>query len=233
VTDRHGPPWLLGSNKSKCFRLPSVHGDCRSLVIYKLRGKSDERPPLSPDAIADAALALVDREGLEALSMRRIAGALGVEAMALYHHFPSKEALVEAVLQRGTPGSLPALTGKWRMDVKATMRVVYEQLSAYPVLLPLRWERRVNSPEAKRLLEQERRIFEAAGITGSLALDVHRLLGSYVVGFVAAGIPGRKTIPESEWFAPFDVGLEILLDGIEVRRRAARRSTGLPHRNSK
>jgi AcrR family transcriptional regulator len=186
--------------------------------------KSGERPPLSPDVIADAALALVDREGLEALSMRRIAGALGVEAMALYYHFSSKEALVEAVLQRGTPGALPAPTGKWRQDVKATMRVVYEQLSAHPVLLPLRWERRVNSPEAKRLLEQERRIFEGAGITGSLALDVHRLLGSYVVGFVAAGIPARKTIPESEWFAQFDVGLEILLDGVEVRRRAPRRS---------
>jgi len=35
VTDRHGPPWLLGSDRSKCFQLPSVHDDCRSLVIYK------------------------------------------------------------------------------------------------------------------------------------------------------------------------------------------------------
>jgi len=195
--------------------------------------KSDERAPLSPDLIADAALALVDREGLEALSMRRVGATLGVEAMALYHHFPNKEALVEAVLQRGSPGSLPALTGNWRKDMKATMRVVYEQLSAHPSLLPLRWERRVNSPEAKLLVEQERQIFEAAGLTGSLALNVHRLLGSYVVGFVVAGISARKTIPESEWLPQFDVGLEILLEGVEVRRRAARRSAGLPPRNSK
>ncbi|MGC1463345.1 MAG: TetR/AcrR family transcriptional regulator [Terracidiphilus sp.] len=181
--------------------------------------KSDKRPPLSPDAIANAALTLVDHEGLESLSMRRIAGALGVEAMALYHHFPSKEVLVDAVLQRGSPGSLPALTGKWRRDVKATMRVVYEHLSAHPALLPVRWERRVNSPEAKLILERERQIFEAAGIKGALARDAHRLLGSYVVGFVVVGIEARRTIREGEWFPQFEAGLEILLDGLEARRR--------------
>jgi hypothetical protein len=77
----------------------------------------------------------------------------------------------------------------------------------------------VNSPEAKLILEQERQIFEAAGIKGALALDAHRLLGSYVVGFVVAGIQARRTIPEAEWFPRFEVGLELMLDGLEVRRR--------------
>lgn len=181
--------------------------------------KSDMRPPLSPDMIADAALALVDQEGLGALSMRRVAGALGVEAMALYHHFPNKETLVEAVLERGSPGSLPTLTGKWRPDVHALMRVVYEQLSAHPVLLPLRWERRVNSPEAKKILALESQIFNAVGIDGRLALDAHRLLGSYVVGFAVAGMEARKSIPREEWLSQFEIGLDIVLDGIDVRRR--------------
>jgi AcrR family transcriptional regulator len=186
--------------------------------------KSDTRPPLSPGAITDAALALVDREGLGALSMRRVAATLGVEAMALYHHFPNKEALVEAILERGSPGSLPALTGKWRPDVHALMRVVYEQLSAHPALLPLRWERRVNSPEAKKTLALESQIFKAAGIDGRLALDAHRLLGSYVVGFVVAGMEARKSIPEEEWLSQFEIGLDIALDGIDARRRAPKLS---------
>jgi AcrR family transcriptional regulator len=59
--------------------------------------RNDDWAPLSSDLIADAALALVDREGLGALSMRRIGVALGVEAMALYHHFPNKEALLEGL----------------------------------------------------------------------------------------------------------------------------------------
>jgi AcrR family transcriptional regulator len=195
--------------------------------------KSDARPLLSPDSIADAALALVDREGLGALSMRRVGAALGVEAMALYHHFPNKEALVDAVLKRGSPGSVPPLTADWREDVRALMCVVYEQLSAHPALLPLRWERRVNSPEAKLILEQERRIFNTAGIKGTLALDAHRLLGSYVVGFAVAGIQARKTIPEAEWSPQFEVGLEILLDGIEVHRDKGRRSSALASRKPK
>jgi AcrR family transcriptional regulator len=186
--------------------------------------KSDTRPPLSPGAITDAALALVDQEGLGALSMRRVAAALGVEAMALYHHFPNKEALVEAVLKRGSPGSLPVLTGKWRPDVHTLMRVVYEQLSAHPALLPLRWERRVNSPEARKTLALESQIFKAAGIDGRLALDVHRLLGSYVVGFVVTGMEARKSIPDEEWLSQFEIGLDIVLDGIDARRRAPKLS---------
>lgn len=71
--------------------------------------QSDKRPPLSLDLIADAALELVDREGLGALSMRRIGAALGVEAMALYHHFPNKEALIEAMLRRGSSVPIPNL----------------------------------------------------------------------------------------------------------------------------
>jgi AcrR family transcriptional regulator len=186
--------------------------------------KSDTRPPLSPVAIADAALALVDQEGLGALSMRRVAAAIGVEAMALYHHFPNKEALVEAVLERGTPGSLPMLTGQWRPDFHALLRSVYEQLSAHPVLLPLRWERRVNSPEARKIHALENQIFKAAGIDGRLALDVHRLLGSYVVGFVVSGMEARKSIPYEEWLSQFEIGLDIVLDGIEARRRAPKLS---------
>jgi AcrR family transcriptional regulator len=60
----------------------------------------EARPPLTRDAIVDAALALVDEGGLEALSMRAIGGRLGVQAMSLYHHVPNKAALLDAVHER-------------------------------------------------------------------------------------------------------------------------------------
>ena len=156
--------------------------------------------------------------------MRRVAAALGVEAMALYHHFPNKEALVEAVLERGTPGSLPAPAGQWRSDLHALLRSVYAQLSAHPALLPLRWERRVDSPEARKIHALENQIFKAAGIDGRLALDVHRLLGSYVVGFVVSGMEARKSIPYEEWISQFEIGLDIVLDGVDTRRHASKPS---------
>src|ERR1043165_9533546 len=52
---------------------------------------------LSRERILDAALALLDRDGLEALSMRKLGEALGVEAMSLYNHVPNKAALLDGI----------------------------------------------------------------------------------------------------------------------------------------
>jgi AcrR family transcriptional regulator len=57
-----------------------------------------KRPPLTRARILQAALALADEEGLPALSMRRVAARLGVEAMSLYHHVPNKDAILDGVL---------------------------------------------------------------------------------------------------------------------------------------
>ena len=56
------------------------------------------RQPLSKDLVLTTAVALADAHGLEALTMRRLAEELGVEAMSLYHHIPNKEALLNGVV---------------------------------------------------------------------------------------------------------------------------------------
>ncbi len=58
------------------------------------------RRPLSRERVLDAAIALADREGVAAVTMRRLAGDLGVEAMSLYHHLPGKSGLLDAVVER-------------------------------------------------------------------------------------------------------------------------------------
>ncbi len=177
------------------------------------------RPPLTINSIADAALRLIDRDGLSALSMQRVGAELGVEAMAIYHHLPSKEALIDAVVARGTPGDLPPFEGNWRTDLRALMNALHEQLAAHPALLPLRWARRIAAPEAKAILDREQDIFRAAKLTDRLARDAHALLGSYVVGFVVAGTEARREISREKWTAQFNIGLEMLIAGIEARRR--------------
>ena len=57
------------------------------------------RTPLSRDRVLSAAVALADREGIAALTMRRLAADLGVEAMSLYHHLPAKQALLDGVVE--------------------------------------------------------------------------------------------------------------------------------------
>jgi TetR/AcrR family transcriptional regulator, tetracycline repressor protein len=181
------------------------------------RPSGTSRRSLSREVIADAALRLIDREGLSALTMRRVGAELGVEAMAIYHHVPDKAALVEAVMSRGTPGSLPLATGNWRDDLRALMNALYERISAHPALLPLRWERRKAAPEARAALDRENAIFKTAGMGDALAQDAHRVLGGYVIGFVVIGSEASRSISHEEWVTQFNAGLDILMDGIETR----------------
>jgi len=69
-------------------------------VRSKARSRDQARPgqPLSRERIAAAAMALVDREGLAALSTRRLGSELGCEAMSIYHHFPNKAYLMDALV---------------------------------------------------------------------------------------------------------------------------------------
>ena len=85
-----------------------------------------QRAGLSRGLILDAAVALVDSEGLDGLSMRKLGAALGVEAMTLYHYVPNKAALldglVEWVLQHSA--TAPALADglSWTASCAATGR---------------------------------------------------------------------------------------------------------------
>jgi AcrR family transcriptional regulator len=179
--------------------------------------RSANRRALTIESIAEAALKLIDREGLGALSMRRVAAELSVEAMAIYHHLPNKEALVEAVVTHGTPGRLPSPTGDWRGDLRALANAVHRQFSAHPALLPLRWKRRAAGAEAKLIREREREIFRAAGLGEALSRDAHRLLGSYVIGSIVVQAEARNAVSFEDWTAQFNKGLDLVIDGIEAR----------------
>ena len=84
-----------------------------------------QRAPLSMSAIVDAALGIVDAEGLERLTMRRLGASLGVEAMTLYHYVASKDVLldrlVERVVTRATLVGVDEGSG-WRARLEAFAR---------------------------------------------------------------------------------------------------------------
>ena len=82
------------------------------------------RKPLSRELVLATAVALVDSDGIQALTMRRLAAELGVEAMSLYYHLPAKEALLDGVVEtvlaeigtavmKLTPGD-----GNWRTTLR-------------------------------------------------------------------------------------------------------------------
>lgn len=157
------------------------------------------RGPLTRAAIADAALALIDAEGLEALSMRRLGAALGVEAMALYHHFASKGELLDAVQERlldeldlPPRGSLPPLTRLRRMI--ASYRAIAVR---HPPAFILLAARRFNTERAFAVYESILEAFADLGLDAAQSARWFRLIGGYAGGAGMAEVASRERVADA------------------------------------
>jgi len=110
--------------------------------------------PLTKPEIFSAALAIIDAEGIDALSMRRLARELGVEAMSLYHHVPNKEALLDGVVELALTSQAPSTpppTGDWRATVTAAVCGFRRALITHPNVLPHMITHPPSSPEASAM----------------------------------------------------------------------------------
>lgn len=213
------------------------------------RSRSGDRP-LDRDRIADAALELVDREGVDALTMRRLASELGIGTMTLYGYFRDKEELLDLAVERGarryelSPGE-----GEWRERLRTLITTMWRSLSDHPSAVQIRSSRPILSPSAMRACEAGMRILRDAGLDVRESANAWRLLFTYVFGYAAFSSyePSAATKREweremaalpadeyplttdaagelREWIAgrrPFEAGLELILDGIEARTRGA------------
>src|SRR3954469_10834988 len=85
------------------------------------------RVPLSRERVLEAAIRLADEGGIESLSMRKLARALGVEAMSLYNHVANKGDLVDAITDLVVSEiELPQVTEEWDVAVRACAISAYE-----------------------------------------------------------------------------------------------------------
>jgi AcrR family transcriptional regulator len=142
---------------------------------------------LSRDRIVDAALALADAEGLEALSMRRLGQALGVEAMSLYNHVANKDAILDGMLERVLCEiALPQPGGDWEAELRTCA------LSAHDVLRRHPWACSLVMAPASGLAALEARAryidallgtLRAAGFSPEQAYHAYHALDGHTVGF--------------------------------------------------
>src|SRR2546428_2700629 len=126
---------------------------------------SRRRTTLTRERIAVAAVALIDGEGLDALSMRRLGAALGVEAMSLYRHFPSKAALLEAVVARLLAElPVPAPTAaRWQDAFRALARAYRVLLTRHPKAIPLLATLELSNPGSLAVAGAVMALFSSAG----------------------------------------------------------------------
>jgi AcrR family transcriptional regulator len=91
------------------------------------------RPPLTRDAILDAAIELADRDGLEAVTMRRLGQRVGVEAMSLYKHVADKDDVLAGIADRiAQEFVLPSREVDWRTSLRASYIEAYQVLVRHP-----------------------------------------------------------------------------------------------------
>ena len=165
--------------------------------------KSRKREALSRERILQAALLIVDGEGLEAISMRRVGEALGVEAMSLYNHVASKAAILDGIFET-ILDELPApeKTSSWREALRDRALGLRAVLMAHPKALPLFATRPAVTPASIAHLEAVFEVLRGAGFSAKDALGVLHVISAYVIGHTLAAFapaaPGEEARPAYE-----------------------------------
>ncbi|MFC3991158.1 TetR/AcrR family transcriptional regulator [Actinoplanes siamensis] len=133
--------------------------------------------------IAEAALVVVDTEGIGALTMRRLAEQLSTSPMALYHHLPDKEAVLEAVAQlllAEVEAPPPGLG--WQETLRRIMRSARAVALRHPHAASLIARFPPRTPDALAFVEAGFRSFRAAGFSPSSTATAYRILVGYSLG---------------------------------------------------
>ncbi|MFE5794927.1 TetR/AcrR family transcriptional regulator C-terminal domain-containing protein [Streptomyces sp. NPDC056503] len=159
---------------------------------------------LTPERLAAAALAVVDRDGLAALSMRTAAKELGMSPMGLYRYVSDREELERLVVDRilgeldttPPPGDAP-----WRERVELMAGRLREAVARHPEAVPLTLTHRHRSPGGLRWSETVLGILTEAGIDGPRRVIALRALHAYVTGAIQLEHRGPLAGPGTEAIA--------------------------------
>ncbi|WP_253783204.1 TetR/AcrR family transcriptional regulator [Nocardia amikacinitolerans] len=160
------------------------------------------RQPLTRDRVLDAAIRVADRDGAEAISMRRVARELGVEAMSLYNHVPNKDALLDGVVDAVFAAiELPDIEcAEWREAIRTRSYSARTVLSRHSWALGLIDSRRNPGPATLRHHNAVLGVLREAGFSLPMAAHAVSLIDSYVSGYVLqeANLPVRTPADMAE-----------------------------------
>jgi AcrR family transcriptional regulator len=133
----------------------------------------------------EVALVVADSEGIEAVTMRRLARELGVEAASLYHHVRGKGEILDGLVDGVAAAiELPAPGGNWRDVIGRRAQNTRAVLLRHPWAVSLMASRTTPRPATLRLLEAGIRAFRDGGFSVLLAAHAVSAVDSYVHGFV-------------------------------------------------
>jgi len=140
--------------------------------------------PLSRDRVLRAAVDLADREGINALSMRKLGQEVGVEAMSLYNHVRNKEELLNGMIDIVFGEiDLPAADAEWSAAMRQRAISARQALKRHPWAIGLMESRAQPGPATLRHHDSVLRNLRTAGFSVELAAHAYSVLDSYIYGF--------------------------------------------------
>ena len=213
--------------------------------------KGPRKRTATEDVVA-AAVAIADREGVEALTIRAVAAAIGLTPMAIYRHVRDKDELLDRVVDAVASGIGDVeATGTWREKVVALLRGCREVLLAHPGVASLAVSRPTPVPGVARFFDRVIEAFEEGGFDGVEAVRALDTTLMFVFGSVLWQIPRSHTERERLIGAAvadphhnrhivehgaelarrdpdeyFEHGLQTILTGLEARRAEVRLGQG-------
>ena len=174
---------------------------------------------LDIEEVVDAALAVLDRDGIDAVSFRRLGSELGVSHMTLYTYFDSKDDLLNAMVGRtlSLPGFDPGPGRRWDIQLLEVMKQVHAALVARPGIAELLVTHEFEGAWVGELRDRLLAVLEPAGLGEARTVDGISVLFNYLLGTVmvetSRGLGGST--------ASVDFGIQLLIDGL--RRTAKQR----------
>jgi AcrR family transcriptional regulator len=155
--------------------------------------------PLTRDRVLQAALSLADRGGLEALTMRRLGQELGVEAMALYYHFASRDEIIDGMVDLVfAEVELPPADGAWRSAMRRRAISLRDALLRHRWAIGLMEARGHPGPANLRHHDAVIGSLRAAGFDMAAVAHAYSVLDAYIYGFALT----KMTLP-------FDAGTDM------------------------
>lgn len=147
--------------------------------------------PLNRELILDRAVELIEEEGPDALSMRRLGSRLGVEAMSIYHHFAARDELLAAIGDRLLePLHELELGDDWREACRRFATALRDVAVARPATFQLLGLQPFDTPRSLGPVERLLGVLVNRGFTPADALAVYRAVVSYARGYALAEATG-------------------------------------------
>jgi AcrR family transcriptional regulator len=145
---------------------------------------ADRRTPLTRDRVLQAALALADEHGIDALTMRRLGEELGVGPMALYRHAANKDDIIDAIVDLVfAEVTLPGMDADWKSAMRERSISLRDVLSRHRWAVGLMESRRHPGPANLRHHDAVIGRLRAAGFSMAMAAHAYSVIDAYVYGF--------------------------------------------------